>query len=114
MRQRNITIVTSHRSPCIVFIGRIKKNKKINLHIICICIFFGPLWLFNLWTILPFYVCFVKCSLSIRATALIFELNVSIYSSLIDFKYESSSPLNDSDIATNKNPYILLSSIDQL
>ena len=42
-----------------------------------------------------FYVCCFKCSLNIRAIALIFELNQAVYSTFKEFKYECSSPPNE-------------------
>ena len=44
-------------------------------------------------TFSPSNVCFYKCSLNFRAKTLILEFNKAEFSTLIEFKYESSSPL---------------------
>ena len=82
----------SEQMLVIVFICRIIQKKSsynlMYLHcllVLCGCLIDAP---FS-----PFHVCFFKCSLNIRAKALIFELNV--YSTFMEFKYESSSPHNE-------------------
>ena len=96
----------------ILFIGKIIQKSLLFFSSYVFALFFGPLSFFLLMEYLAFYyiffLSFFKASFNMRFKALKQELNRTVYNStFIEFKYESSSPLNNKLLKEEKIVFIL-------